>query len=342
MFVRPRREGTGRVVAVLSAAALAVVPSTAAAEQEVSVQFAQFAPATLDVLPGETVAWTNVSPRSHTVTADAFASGELPPGARFTWTAAPPGAYPYHCTIHPGMTGELDVRRVTLDPLPPAAVVAGTRVELTGRTADPLAPVRVERDRGDGFTQVAVAAASPSGDWSATVTAVATADYRAVRGADPSQVRRLLVSDRRIAVRAGRGVVAVTVRPSDPYGHVMLQQRLRERFGWWPVARKRLDYLSEARFRVHRRARTRVVLVDRDGWTPLAFSRVLTRTGVQKAQSSAKRHIQYGVSEAQNGSGQTHREAGDAKARGLAGCETAQAAKSRSRSHGLACARRWP
>ena len=138
--MRPRREGTGRVVAVLSAAALAVVPPTAAAEQEVSVQFDRFAPSTLDVLPGETVVWTNVSPRSHTVTADAFASGELPPGAVFTWTAALPGAYPYHCTIHPEMTGELDVRRVTLEPLPPVAVVAGTRVELTGRTADPLAP----------------------------------------------------------------------------------------------------------------------------------------------------------------------------------------------------------
>jgi hypothetical protein len=107
------------------------------------------------------------------------------------------------------------------------------------------------------------------------VTAVAAADYRAVSGADASQVRRLLVSDRHVVARASRGVVAVTVRPSDPYGRVMLQQRLRERFGWWPVARKRLDYLSEARFHVSRRARTRVVLVDRDGWTPLAVSRVL-------------------------------------------------------------------
>ena len=65
---------------------------------------------------------------------------------------------------------------------------------------------------------------------------------------------------------------------------MVLQQRLRERFGWWTVARKRFDYLSQARFVVRRHARTRAVLVDRDGWTPLAVSRVLTRTGVQKAQ----------------------------------------------------------
>jgi plastocyanin len=272
--VRTRCEGSCGVAALLSAAALAAAPA-AAASQQVSVQFAQFAPSQVDVLPGEAVEWTNASPRTHTVTGDAFASGDLAPGAGFAWTAALPGAYPYHCTIHPEMTAELDVRRVTLGPLPPAAVIAGTRVELEGRTADPLAPVRIERDRGGGFAQAAVVAASPSGDWRATVTATATADYRAATGADVSEVRRLLVSDRHVAARATRAGVAVSVSPSDPYGRVVLQQRLRERFGWWPVARRRLDYLSQARFHVRRRARTRVVLVDRDGWTPLAMSRVL-------------------------------------------------------------------
>ena len=275
--MRPRREGIGCAAAVLSVAALAVAaPAAAASDLGVNVQFDQFAPASLDVLPGDTVQWSNVSPRTHTVTGTAFDSGDLAPGAGFAWAAGLPGAYAYHCTIHPQMTGEVDVWRVTLAPLPPAAVVAGTRVELSGRTADPLAPVRIERDRGTGFAQVAVAAPSPSGDWRATVTAVATADYRAASGADASEVRRLLVSDRRVAVRATRDGVAVSVTPSDPYGRVVLQQRLHERFGWWPVARKRLDYVSQARFRVARRARMRVVLVDRDGWTPLAVSPVLT------------------------------------------------------------------
>ena len=89
--MRPRREGTGRITAVLSAALLVVAP-TAAAGHEVSIQFAQFAPPTLDVLPGEAVQWSNVSPRAHTVTAAAFASDELGPGATFAWTADQPGA----------------------------------------------------------------------------------------------------------------------------------------------------------------------------------------------------------------------------------------------------------
>jgi plastocyanin len=266
------RSRVGSIVCVL-AAMLPAAP--AAAAQEVSVQYDAFAPSQLDALPGETVGWTNVSPRTHTVTALAFASADLLPTARFEWTAGGLGAYPYHCTIHPGMTGEIDVRRVTLGALPPAAVVAGTRVELSGRTADPLAPVRIERDRGTGFVQAAAAVPSPAGEWHAALTAVASADYRAVTGPDSSEVRRLLVSDRRIAVSATRGGLEVTVAPSDPYGRVVLQQRLRKRFGWWPVARKRLDYLSQARFAIRRAAPTRAVLVDRDGWTPLAISRIL-------------------------------------------------------------------
>jgi hypothetical protein len=67
----------------------------------------------------------------------------------------------------------------------------------------------------------------------------------------------------------------VTVTPSVPHAKVVLQARLRERFGWWPIARARLDYLSQARFRVKRPARVRAVLVAKDGWTPLATSRVL-------------------------------------------------------------------
>jgi plastocyanin len=75
------------VRALVVAGALALVAAPAGA-QAVSVQFASFSPTPLDVLPGETVVWTNVSERRHTVTSDAgaFASGDLLSGDRFTWT----------------------------------------------------------------------------------------------------------------------------------------------------------------------------------------------------------------------------------------------------------------
>ena len=264
--------------ALAIAGALAFPAGAAAATPQVSVQFAAFGPSQIDALPGETVVWTNASTRRHTVTSDAgaFASGDLESGSRFAWTFGAVGAYPYHCTVHPAMTGEVDVRRVTLGALPVGALRPGTPVELTGRAADPSTPVRIERSRdGTHFTTLATAAPNAAGDWSASLRAQATGYYRAASGADVSEERRLLVTDRRVKVRAGRRGVSVTVTPSDPYGRVVLQVRLRDRFGWWPVARKRLDYVSHAHFALRRPARARVVLVDRDDWTPLAVSRVV-------------------------------------------------------------------
>jgi hypothetical protein len=66
------------------------------------------------------------------------------------------------------------------------------------------------------------------------------------------------------------------VTPSAPYARFLVEVQLRERFGWWPVARGRLDYVSSAEVHVKRPARVRVALVDKDGWTPLATSRVIT------------------------------------------------------------------
>jgi plastocyanin len=268
-------------VAVRSAGALAgalvllaaAAPGARAATQPVGIQFAAFGPSLLDALPGDTIAWENLSPRSHTVVSDAgaFASGELTTGDRFSFTPENVGAFAYHCSIHPSMTGEIDVRHVTLGPLPPAALAPGTRVELTGRTDDPSQPVRIERD---GSRAVTTVTPSRGGDWRAAIRATQSADYRAVTGAGESETRRLLVNRRVVHVRATRTGIAVRVTPSDPGGRILLQVRRRERFGWWPLARKRLDFLSEAVFRVPGGGRVRALLVDRDDWTPLATSRV--------------------------------------------------------------------
>jgi plastocyanin len=269
-----------RALAVVAAAAtLALAPvGAAAATQAVNVEFADFAPSQVDALPGETVQWTNGSPRVHTVTSDAglFGTDELLPGGVFAQRFDALGSYAYHCTIHPEMTGEIDVRRVILKPLPTVVVASGERVEVDGRAADPQRPVSIQRSLGGGaFATVATTPPAPDGSWRATVTAEASADYRAAAGGDVSQTRRLLVSVRRVRLRATRRGVAVSVTPSVPYARIVLQQDLHERFGWWPVARARLDYLSQASFRVRPPARVRAVLVAKDGWTPLATSRVL-------------------------------------------------------------------
>lgn len=261
--------------AVAAAIALAPTPAFAAA---VDIQFQAFAPSELDVLPGETVEWTNISSRPHTVTADddSFDSDEVNSGDRFAVTFDTVGSHGYHCRLHLGMAGEVDVRRVTMATLPPGLVEVGERIAVDGRTADPSAPVEIERSTGGAtFETVGTITPNADGTWQGEVLAERTADYRARTGTDVSDVRRLLVSDRRVIVRARRGRVRVRVVPPNPYGRVMLELRLRERFGWWPQTFKRLDFLSEASFRVNRRARARVSLVDRDGWTRLAISPVV-------------------------------------------------------------------
>src|SRR5262245_8349517 len=71
-----------------------------------------FMPDEVTVNAGTTVVWTNTDSTSHTSTADgnAWNSGIVSPGGRFTVTFQTAGTFPYHCTIHPGMVGTVVVR----------------------------------------------------------------------------------------------------------------------------------------------------------------------------------------------------------------------------------------
>jgi plastocyanin len=266
------------VAAGFAALVLLASAGAAGAPQEVNIQFSAYGPSQIDILPGETVSWTNVSLRTHTVTSDTglFDSGEVQGGGHFTFTFDKVGEYHYHCIIHPSIVGEVDVRPVTLGSLPTAAVPVGAPVDFSGRTATPAVPVSVQSSKdGTTFTTVATATPRPDGTWQATVKAEATGSYRAASGTGVSQSRRLLVGIRKIRVRATPAGVALTVSPSAPYSRFLVEVYLPERFGWWPVSRGTFNYVSEADVRVRRPARVRVVLVDKDGWTPIATSPVI-------------------------------------------------------------------
>ena len=270
-----------RIVLCATFGLLAFAPGSVAAPQseEVSIEFSDYRPDQLDILPGETVHWTNVSVRTHTVTSDTglFDSGDLGPGTgQFSFAFSQPGTYAYHCTIHPSIVGEVDVSRVILDTLPPAVVAVGSPVEFSGRTADAAQAVSIQRRvQGDTFTTVGTATPAPDGSWKTTLKADTTGDYRAVSGADLSQIRRLLVSGRKLRVQVTRTGLSVTTVPAAPYARFLVEEHLRSRFGWFPVASGKLNYVSVADVHVARPARVRIVLVDQDGWTPLATSRVI-------------------------------------------------------------------
>jgi plastocyanin len=74
------------------------------------VQEWNYDPGDLTVAVGTTVTWTNAGAVAHTVTADdgvSFDSGDLGPENTFSFTPDTPGAFGYHCTYHPWMTGTL-------------------------------------------------------------------------------------------------------------------------------------------------------------------------------------------------------------------------------------------
>src|SRR5207248_2194487 len=149
------------------------------------------------------------------------------------------------------IVGEVDVRRVILDSLPPAVVPVGSNVDFTGRTADSTLPVGIERRvQGDTFANVASTTPAPDGTWKTTLKADTTGDYRATSGTDSSEIRRLFVSGRKLRVQVTRTGLTVTTVPAAPYAHFLVQEHLRARFGWWPVASGRLNYVSVADVRV--------------------------------------------------------------------------------------------
>lgn len=70
-----------------------------------------FSPKVLTVPAGTRVTWFNGDNVVHTVTSDTglFNSGNLGPGAAFSYQLDTPGTYEYHCEPHPSMQGTIIV-----------------------------------------------------------------------------------------------------------------------------------------------------------------------------------------------------------------------------------------
>jgi hypothetical protein len=76
-----------------------------------------YSPKIVHIGTGTSVSWENPTSDLHTITHDgckagercAFDSGPLGPNGTFTVRHLPPGYYPYHCSFHPIMQGNLVV-----------------------------------------------------------------------------------------------------------------------------------------------------------------------------------------------------------------------------------------
>ncbi|MCP4229497.1 MAG: cupredoxin family copper-binding protein [bacterium] len=92
--------------------ALVILASAAfAATHDVSIEGFAFVPQNISIVVGDTVRWTNNDTPPHTSTSDTmdWDSGALDNGDTFEFTFNTADSYPYHCDIHPTMTGTVNV-----------------------------------------------------------------------------------------------------------------------------------------------------------------------------------------------------------------------------------------
>jgi plastocyanin len=88
-------------------------PAATSGGAQVSMKDIKFNPSTVNIKAGDTVTWTNDDSVGHDVTGDGFKSGDaggLASGDTYKHKFDKAGTFKYECTVHPGMTGEVDVK----------------------------------------------------------------------------------------------------------------------------------------------------------------------------------------------------------------------------------------
>jgi plastocyanin len=85
--------------------------STDAGTVAVTVEGFSFQPSTIEAGVGDVIAFTNKDSASHTATLDdgSCDTGGIAADATGALSFSAAGSYPFHCTIHPDMTGTIEV-----------------------------------------------------------------------------------------------------------------------------------------------------------------------------------------------------------------------------------------
>lgn len=111
----PIRRTTRALALVAALAAIRAAPAAlaeGAPAAEVRISQHRYEPKVITVSRGTTVRWVNDDDDPHTVTSDdgAFGSRGIDLHEAFTFEFSAAGTYPYHCALHPTMTGKVVVK----------------------------------------------------------------------------------------------------------------------------------------------------------------------------------------------------------------------------------------
>jgi plastocyanin len=251
----------------MAAVALAA-PATARADvASVAIPGKLFTPAFVQVVPGDSVVWRNADFVDHDVAATdgAFNSGPLGRFGTYVHRFDAVGSHPFFCTIHPFMTGVVDVEAATLAG-PATPVFAGEAVTLKGRA--PAGTPAVTVTPGGTVTPAA------DGSFALTVHPRETTAYRAATPAGQGGAVTVTVSEAvKLTVSVTRHGVRVRTDPPRPGVYATVQRWARWRYDWRRVVSARLDARGRATIAYPRpmTGKARVVL-SRTARGPAAFA----------------------------------------------------------------------
>ena len=262
---------TRRGLSLALAAVLAAPAGAHADEASVDMFATAFNPAKLTVVAGDTVTWRNGDIVVHDVKGASFASGIIGRFESFSQRFDAPGTQAYLCSLHLGMSAQLEVLAATLT-APAGTAFAGETIELKGRTAPGTPAVTIERDAGGGAWQPA-GTATPAGNGTFEATVEAAAGYRArtAAGESPAVTATVLAAPK-VKLTVAKGRLKVTATPAAKG----LVARFEERrpSGWRKFASVKLDAAGRASVK-EREGRIRVVLARGTGKTALATSKTV-------------------------------------------------------------------
>jgi plastocyanin len=278
------------LTATLAAGALVTAAGAAsAAETEIVMPGKYFQPARLQIVAGDRVVFRNADIATHDVRVPAgpFDSGPLGRLGRWGQAFEVAGSYPFLCTLHPFMSGTLDVVNATIA-ASPEGVIAGEPLTLAGRAPAGAAEVGLLRVDADGTTHALPgAAAAADGAYALTTPAVEGARYRVTtpRGDSPEVAPRVSARvDAHLTVRHRGGTLRLQAHTAPAAHGLLATLELYDRWHYrWRARRTvRLDAHGTATFTLPAgvRTRARVALRRARGAVALVHSDVVrTRDG---------------------------------------------------------------
>jgi plastocyanin len=279
-----RARAAALLAATAAAAALAAPAAAQAKALEVEMPGKFFQPARVTAVPGDRLTFRNTDLVAHDVRigGGVFESGPITRFTSWTQTVEQPGEYPFICTLHAFMTGNLSVVAATLGAAPDG-VIAGEPLTLSGRAPAGTARVAVERSTaGGGWVAAGAATPAADGSYSTTTPAVEGGSYRVMTpaGASPPVSPRVTARvELHVALQRGKRRARIQVHATPaPAGMVAtLELYARWHYRWRAHRTVKLDAHGGATFRVPAKLRTyaRVALLRRAHGPALVRSHVV-------------------------------------------------------------------